>query len=123
MAEQLMSRGGAVSPEDHAWVNKLLAAYHDTSEVADDASSNHGLPDPWAEDTQPEVFQAPQAINVSADATEEPKAEDSVEEAQRLRAEARTIRDEFRRLVVQRRVMRGATTDTDQRRPDRPGLW
>ena len=55
MANQLMLRGGAAAPEDQIWVNKLMAAYHATSDVAYDAGENIG--DPWAADTQAAVFE------------------------------------------------------------------
>jgi hypothetical protein len=58
MADQLMSRGGAVVPEDQEWVDKLLTAYEHTSEVADPGISTPSLPDPWAEDTLPQIFES-----------------------------------------------------------------
>ena len=101
MADQLLSQGGATTPEDHAWVNKLYAAYRDSAHAAEVARETPGLPDPWAQDTQPLIFEAPVRKVVSLDAGL--AMPDAVREAHELREEARGIRAEFQRQVLQRR--------------------
>jgi hypothetical protein len=56
MAEQLLSRGGALSPEDHVWLGKLMSAYEASCDAVDVAAPE--LPDPWAVDTQADIFEA-----------------------------------------------------------------
>ena len=56
LAEELMSRGGALSPEDHAWLTKLIDAYEATS-LAPCEQASRQIEDPWAADTQPEIFE------------------------------------------------------------------
>ena len=97
MAEQLLSQGGATTPEDHAWVNKLYAAYRASALAAEAARHTAGVPDPWAQDTQPLIFEAPSATTLSL------AMPDAVRQAHELREEARAIREDFRRQVLQRR--------------------
>ena len=70
MAKQLMLRGGAAAPEDQIWVNKLMAAYQATSDVAYDTAENIG--DPWAVDTQAGVFQTAPTEHTSNRRTDVP---------------------------------------------------
>lgn len=54
LADGLLSRGGATSPEDHVWLDRLMAAYEASADAAYDFRQD--IPDPWALDTQPEIF-------------------------------------------------------------------
>jgi hypothetical protein len=95
MAEQLMSRGGALFPQDHQWVNKLMAAYDDADQIPD-GTFTPSLADPWAEDTRPIAFEpllteAESAFS-EADPSLAPSEAHPAMEARRLRDEARSLR-------------------------------
>jgi hypothetical protein len=57
LAEELMARGGALSPEDHAWLTKLIAAYEATSTTAPGDGSCAADRRPVAADTRPGIFE------------------------------------------------------------------
>jgi len=115
LADELLSRGGAYLPEDHMWLDKLVAAYEASASAA--YSSSDDIPDPWALDTQPEVFEsmqeakgtAPDQCRGSFSLTAE---EDPITQARELREEAARIRKGLRptlaALAHEREQMRRA---------------
>ena len=102
LADELLSRGGAASPEDHVWVNRLLAAYEASADAVYDPS--HEIPDPWAEDTQAEVFEnlpdLPAADTGPPGPVPEASAsndeDDPIAQSRELREEAARVRGELR---------------------------
>lgn len=102
LADELLSRGGATSPEDHVWLNKLMAAYQASSVAVYEASED--IPDPWAQDTEPDVLQTTQAHPASGTTTSDPgpgtgfvsNKEDPIAESRELRQEAARVREHLR---------------------------
>ena len=102
LADELLSRGGAASPEDHVWVNRLLTAYEASSDAVYDPS--HEIPDPWAEDTQAEVFETGPELPTTDAGDPAPAAppssssddDDPIAQARELREEAARVRKELR---------------------------
>jgi len=120
LADELLSRGGANSPEDHVWLNKLMTAYEASSDAVYDASEN--IPDPWAQDTLAEVFETTPADLGADTSTADPPArifsvsndEDPIAQARELRKEAVRVRKHLRpamaALVHEREQLRRAVT-------------
>jgi hypothetical protein len=95
LADELLSRGGASSPEDHVWLDRLMAAYEASADAA--YRSSDDIPDPWALDTQPEVFErSPEVPSTTPDhlpgSFSLANEEDPVTQARKLREEAARIR-------------------------------
>jgi len=105
LADELLSRGGAASPEDHVWVNRLLAAYEASADAVYDPS--HEIPDPWAEDTQAEVFENMPDLSAADTAPPDtgPEASSSLSDEVDPIAQARELREEAARV---RRELRPA---------------
>ena len=102
LADEMLSRGGAASPEDHVWVNRLLTAYEAASDSVYDPS--HEIPDPWAEDTQAEVFETEPELPATdagqldtvPETLPSSDADDPIAQARELREEAARVRKELR---------------------------
>ena len=102
LADEMLSRGGAASPEDHVWVNRLLTAYEAASDSVYDPS--HEIPDPWAEDTQAEVFETEPELpatdagqlDIEPETLPSSDADDPIAQARELREEAARVRKELR---------------------------
>ena len=103
LADQLLSRGGPALPEDRVWLDRLLSAYEAASHAAYDPSRD--LPDPWAMDTQPEVFEnepepftyaRSQEVNRPSIAFSASEETDAIVRARALREQASRARKELR---------------------------
>jgi hypothetical protein len=118
LAEELMARGGALSPEDHAWLTKLIAAYEATSTTAPGDEAAPQIEDPWAVDTRPGIFETQSTVGAVV-ASESPSSDDDVvSEARKLRQEAAATRAELRSelamLSRERQRLRRAASDLRQ---------
>jgi len=110
LADELLSRGGPSLPEDQVWLDRFLAAYESSSEAMYDPS--HDIPDPWAPDTQPEIFEAvPELVGPHAsDADALPETVSDDDETDPV-AQARELREESSRLRRELRVSVAALGD------------
>jgi hypothetical protein len=113
LADELLSGGGPASPEDHVWLDRVLAAYAASSDAAYDPSRE--IPDPWAPDTQAEIFEPmpelPGPETGRADALPRTLSsgddEDPITQARELREEAARVRKELQPAVAALAHQRG----------------
>jgi hypothetical protein len=104
LADELLSRGGASSPEDHIWLDRLIAAYEASGDAEYDSCQD--IPDPWALDTQPEVFEMTELP--ARGSSSDPLPDDfsfvnddgPTAQAKKLRGEAARVRRELRPAVA-----------------------
>jgi hypothetical protein len=114
LADELLSRGGASSPEDHIWLDRVMAAYEASTDATYGTADD--IPDPWAPDTQPEVFDSmPEVNNRTLDhlpGVSLVLEQDPVTQARELREEAARLRKGLRpalaALAHEREQMRRA---------------
>jgi len=128
LADELMSRGGAISSEDHVWLRKLMTAYEASSLSPGDAAAADAIPDPWAQETQPGVFGGQGVDHLVDSGGSGGDAHDPIGEARKLREESarsrQSLRSELARLAGEREQLRRALDRMWEFVRDRPiGVW
>lgn len=102
LTDELLSRGGASSPEDHLRLERLMAAYQASVDAEYDSSQD--MPDPWALDTQPEAFETTPEVPAPSTTTDLlPDSSSSANEKDPIRPESCARRPrEFAKDCVRR---------------------